>query len=84
VIAGNDLAITIKHLVYITVAVVSKGRKVLYITERAVFQLIDKGLELIEIAPGIDVEKDILAQMGFVPHVSDELKSMSMEIFTRQ
>ncbi len=45
------------------------GQKVLYITERAVFQLTPEGLELIEVAPGIDIEKDILANMDFTPVV---------------
>ena len=42
-------------------------RKVMYVTERAVFQLNDEGLELIEVAPGIDIETQILSQMDFRP-----------------
>src|SRR5712692_1847524 len=42
---------------------------VLYVTERCVFRLVPEGLELIEIAPGIDIERDILALMGFRPIV---------------
>ena len=53
----------------------------LYITERAVFQLIDKKVTLIEIAPGMDLEKDILANMDFRPEISKDLKTMDPGIF---
>lgn len=58
-----------------------KKKPILYITERAVFKLIDGVVTLIEIAPGIDLEKDILAQMDFKPAISPDLKSMPEEIF---
>jgi propionate CoA-transferase len=45
----------------------SKSQPVIYVTERCVFQLTPGGLELIEVAPGIDIERDILAHMDFVP-----------------
>jgi propionate CoA-transferase len=54
---------------------------VLFITERAVFSLEDGHLALIEVAPGIDVEKDIIAHMGFRPRASPAPKSMPAEIF---
>ena len=57
-------------------------QEVLYITERAVFKLTPNGLELIEIAPGIDLEKDILANMAFKPIISPNLKLMDKRIFT--
>lgn len=57
------------------------GQPVLFITERAVFRLTAEGLELIEIAPGIDLQRDILAQMDFAPRISPELKTMDARIF---
>lgn len=53
---------------------------VLYVTERAVFRLVPEGLELIEIAPGIDLEKDILAYMDFKP-IIHAVKVMDSRIF---
>jgi len=47
----------------------SRAQPVLYVTERCVFQLTDHGLELIEVAPGIDIERDILPHMAFKPHI---------------
>ena len=62
------------------------GKDVLYVTERAVFTLKADGLHLIEIAPGVDLEKDVLGQMDFAPIVDrDEngnVKLMDARIFT--
>jgi propionate CoA-transferase len=56
-----------------------------YVTERAVFRRNEHGrLELIEIAPGIDLERDVLAQMEFKPDVSASLKRMDSRIFLPQ
>ncbi|MEN6438338.1 MAG: CoA-transferase [Syntrophobacter sp.] len=57
------------------------GRKILYITERAVFELLPMGIVLTEIAPGIDLNRDVLEQMGFPPLISPKLKLMDSRIF---
>src|SRR5215204_2640061 len=56
------------------------GQPVLYVTERCVFRRTAAGMELAEVAPGIDIERDILAHMGFTPIV-DAPKPMDPRIF---
>jgi propionate CoA-transferase len=59
----------------------ARGQPVLYITERCVFALCRDGLELIEIAPGVDLDRDILAQMDFKPIIRAEPRLMDARIF---
>lgn len=59
-----------------------QGQTVKYITERAVFELKTDGIWLTEIAPGVDLEKHILAQMDFEPKIQSDLKTMDKRIFT--
>lgn len=54
------------------------GRDVLYVTERCVFRLVRDGLELIEVAPGLDVQRDVLDQMEFRPVIRD-IRPMRIE-----
>ena len=60
---------------------VRRGQPVLYVTERCVFKLTPDGLELIEVAPGIDIERDILARMQFRPIIRSP-STMDKRIFT--
>lgn len=71
----------VEQITFSAKTALSDSKKVTYITERAVFELTPKGLLLVEIAPGIDLEKDVLAQMDFKPLISKDLKKMDPAIF---
>jgi propionate CoA-transferase len=58
-----------------------RGQVTLFVTERAVFRIGAEGLELIEVAPGIDVERDVIANMDFRPQVARDLRQMDARIF---
>lgn len=58
---------TIDQITFSGAYAAANGRRVLYVTERCVFGLSADGLELLEVAPGIDIERDILGQMDFRP-----------------
>jgi propionate CoA-transferase len=58
-----------------------RGQPVLIVTERAVFRLIAEGVELIEIAPEVELERDVLGAMAFRPLVSPQLRRMDPRLF---
>jgi len=60
---------------------VESNRPVIFVTERAVFRLTSQGLELIEVAPGIRLQEDVLDVMGFAPVISGALKEMPVACF---
>jgi propionate CoA-transferase len=65
-----------------------RGQQVLYVTERCVFQLAgtadEPALELIELAPGVDLQRDVLDQMAFAPMISPHLKAMEVALFCEE
>ena len=71
----------VEHVTFSGAYAVARGQSVLYVTERCVFTLGADGLELVEVAPGIDVERDILALMDFRPSIPREPSLMDARIF---
>jgi len=62
--------------------VASLGREILYLTERAMFRLRDGQLTLTEIAPGLDLQRDVLDALGALVAVADDLALMDAGSFT--
>ncbi|MGD9366901.1 MAG: acyl CoA:acetate/3-ketoacid CoA transferase [Desulfobacteraceae bacterium] len=71
----------VEHVTFSGAYAVRKNQPVLYVTERCVFTLTRRGLELVEVAPGIDLERDILAQMDFKPVIDGPPAQMDGRIF---
>ncbi len=72
----------VEHLTFSGEYANERGQKILYITERAVFELNRNGLRLTEIAPGIDLDRDVLTHMAFTPQISNPLGTMDPRLFT--
>jgi propionate CoA-transferase len=72
------------HITYLVSQGVQRGQTAMIITERAVFQITSDGMVLTEVAPGIDVRRDVLAQMEYPPaKIANELKTMDPSFFSR-
>ncbi len=71
----------VEHMTFSGNHAMEQEQSVLYVTERCVFELTPAGMELIEIAPGIDVEKEVLANMDFTPLIREPLQTMDSKIF---
>ena len=72
----------VNHITFSGENSLDKGRQnILYITERAVFRLKPEGVTLMEIAPGVDLQRDILDKMEFTPVISPDLKLMDQRLF---
>ena len=72
---------TVEQRTFSGAQAVKTGQPVLYITDRCVFRLTENGLQLTEVAPGVDIDKDILAHMSFEPIIDDEPILMDSRIF---
>ena len=79
--SGKKFVQEVEHRTFSGEQAIKVKQEVLYVTERCVFSLDEKGVTLIEIAPGIDLEKDILSQMDFIPVISKDLAVMDDRIF---
>lgn len=60
---------------------IEMGQRVTYVTERAVFELTSRGVTLTEVAPGIQLEADVLAHMEFRPEIAAQLKEMDQCLY---
>ncbi len=60
----------------------ANGQEVLYVTERAVFRLTAKGVALVEVADGVDIERDIVGRMGFLPVIEGKPAPMAARHFS--
>ena len=79
--AQKKLKKAIEQITFSAEYAAAHGQEVLYVTERAVFRLTEKGVLLTEIAPGAELERDILAQMEFRPLIVENLTMMDARIF---
>jgi propionate CoA-transferase len=79
--AGRKLVDKVEQITYSGAYGRERGQRVLYVTERAVFRLGRSGVELIEIAPGVDLERDVLARVGLQPKIAEPLGVMDARLF---
>ena len=78
---GRKFVEAVEHVTFSGPFAAARGQGVLYVTERCVFALRPDGLELVEVAPGIEIERDILALMDFKPLVPRDPLLMDARIF---
>ncbi len=72
----------VEQITYSGTEALKRGQSVAYVTERAVFELSEQGLVLTEVAPGIDVRRDVIERMQFQPHVPGEPGLMNGSLFS--
>ncbi len=71
----------VSHITFSAEQSLRRGQEVCYVTERCVLGLVEDGLEIVELAPGVDLERDVLQQIPFRPRVADGLRTMDDAIF---
>jgi propionate CoA-transferase len=79
--AVHKLVADVEHVTFSGRQAYATGQSVLYITERCVLRLVEGGLELVELAPGVDLARDVLDNMGFEPRIADDLVEMDPALF---
>jgi propionate CoA-transferase len=72
----------VEQITFSGTVAMSRGQKILYVTERAVLELTPQGMVLAEVAPGVDMRRDILERMAFEPLVPADPVVMSERFFT--
>jgi propionate CoA-transferase len=82
--SGGKFVREVEHRTFSGEYAARRGQTVLYVTERCVFRLVPDGLELTEIAPGVDLERDILARMAFMPVMREPPRLMDERIFRHE
>jgi len=73
---------SVEQITYSGPEALKLGHEAVYITERAVFRLTEAGLILSEVAPGIDVRRDVLDAMDFAPLISADPMLMDASLFS--
>ena len=79
--AATKFVDQVEHITFSGARARTTGQSALYVTERCVLRLGARGLELTEIAPGVDLELDVLAHMSFRPEIASDLREMDTAIF---
>ena len=72
----------VEQITFAGAVATSRGQQAIYVTERAVFRLTPRGMVLAELAPGVDMRRDVLECMDFAPLVPADPKVMSASFFT--
>jgi propionate CoA-transferase len=78
---GKKFVERVGHVTFSGAFAREQGQTVFFVTERCVFELTAEGLKIVEIAPGVDLERDVLDQMEFRPLVPDVVPKMDAAIF---